>query len=112
MQLDFIKPGTSSNVYDLGFKFAIKFNSRPADWTQFVERLSLKYGEPAGRHLYYNSYKGLVLKKAKTDPSFEHRWFVGPKHWGASKQLHALRRAEHWMVFRTEKDRLVASMMI
>lgn len=112
MHVEFIKPGTSSNVYDLGFKFAIKFNRKPDGWDENIDRLTLTYGSPAKRNMYYNTHYGLMLRLPKTGADFKPRWFVGPKHWGASKQPSVLRRSEHWMVFKTEKDRTIASMMI
>jgi hypothetical protein len=108
MRIDYITPGSGSNVYKLGFKYAIKFNSQPPDFREIIDRLTLSFGEPSNRRQYYNSHLGLALSRPRDEP----RWFVGPKHWGASKQPRVLRRAEHWIVFRTEKDRLIASMMI
>lgn len=108
MNFEFMSVSNGCNVYELNFKYAIKYNSMPSNWADLIKNLEPRFGLPATRNLYFRSYNGLAPRRATEDL----RWFVGPKHWGASKNPRTLRRTEHWMVFRNEKDRLLASLMI
>lgn len=109
MPQPFIFSNVPKNVilYKTGFHYALLWSTKP-DFKQILESLEPLFGQPNSRFNYYSSYAGTVSLRQRYT---EQKWFFGPKHWSASKHKNNT-FSPHWVVFRTDKDRLLASIMI
>lgn len=98
-----------SHVSKLGFVYPVLIQQR----AQFLHAASMVsqsvLGEPA-REYHYAAWSGrIVIRGMYADWAIEQRrWYVGNRLWGRSTR----NRADFWMVFRTERDRTLALMLL
>lgn len=90
----------------LGFRYALTGYYTRLEYIEIVNRLKDTFGEPNRRHQFsgINRY-GLYIRDG-IQPS---KWFAGPRRWtsppGKNRDLYTF-------AFRTDRDRILASMMI
>ena len=108
-----IEKKTNANCYvnKLGFKYPILVWNR-VNYDLAVKKLAghPSFGKPSNR-FHYNSWVGGCPKVkgfyAKEDIS-ERKWFAGPRKWNDKR----IRPNDFWLVFKTEKERTLAIMLL
>lgn len=99
----------SSHVTKLGFQYPVLIQQR----AQFLHAASVvsqsMLGEPA-REYHYAAWSGqIMILGMYADWAIEQRrWYVGNRLWGKSSR----NRADFWMVFKTQRDRTLALMLL
>ena len=104
----FTKAGPKTVVAKLGYRYALEWSRKP-DIGTLVPTVEGLFGRAAHRYMVSRNYVTGVHDFLAIFQEQEYRWLVSTKHWGAA--LHN-RYDPYWFVFKTEKDRLLASMLL
>lgn len=108
MKATFVEPGRSTNAYRIGFRYAIRFHSRPPNWYKIIDAVKSQLGEPNYKFQYYGI--GGVQGGLRLKPGIKSsRWMATTQNWSANNFDN---RAPQWLLFREEKHRTLASMII
>lgn len=99
----------SSHVTKLGFQYPVLIVNR-AQFLAAAHTVSESVlGEPAREHHYINWSGRILIRGMWANWGIEQRrWYVGNRLWGKSSR----NRADFWMVFRTERDRTMAMLLL
>lgn len=109
VKTEYTAPGSKTNAYHIGFRYAIEFSRQPPKWNQMVEAVTAQLGRPNYRYQYGFGRDARVVLHSRYEPA---RWMAVPKRWSASKDPRLVRWQPHWLLFKTNTDRTVASLLI
>jgi hypothetical protein len=105
----FTKANTNTVVAKLGYRYALEWSRKP-ELNTLVPAVQGLFGAPAQRHMVSRNYiTGVHDFRAAIVGDREFRWLFSTKHWGAAQHT---KYTPYWFVFKTEKDRLLASMVL
>jgi hypothetical protein len=105
----FTKANGNTVVAKLGYRYALEWSRKP-DLNTLIPAVETLFGPPAQRYMVSRNYvTGVHDFRASTVGDQEFRWLFSTKHWGAA--LHN-KYDPYWFVFKTDKDRLLASMVL
>lgn len=105
----FVAVGAKTVAGKLGYRYALLWNRRP-DLNTLVPAIQGLFGPPAQRHMVSRNYvTGVHDFRPAIVGDKEFRWLISTQHWGAAQHT---RYNPYWAVFKTEKDRLLASMVL
>lgn len=105
----FTTAGTKTVVAKLGYRYALEWPRKP-DVAKLIPVIEGLFGAPAQRYMVSRNYvTGVHDFRAITVGDQDFRWLISTKHWGAAQHFNY---TPYWAVFKTEKDRLLASMLL
>lgn len=103
----FSKTGPGTVAAKLGYRYAIEWTRKPV-FNEVVPAVENLFGPPVQRYMISrNRITGVHDFRGKHN--HELRWLFSTKNWAAVQHT---RYTPYWAVFKTEKDRLLASMVI
>lgn len=106
-KLQFDDVSKKTNMGSLGFRYALTGWCLRDEYLEKINILREVFGEPNRRHQFGGIQRyGLWLRRENDQLA---RWFVGPRKWTSPPGKN---RDIYTFAFRSEKDRLIASMMI
>lgn len=110
MRLEILKK-VNANCYvkKIGYIYPIRIYNR-RDYNQACVLLEKhpSFKEPAKPH-HFSTYREIHVSRRFSNQNIEQRkWFAGRKKWGDKRIL----GNDFWIVFKTEKDRTLAMMLL
>lgn len=96
-------------VNKLGYSYPILIYNR-YQYNEAVDILSKhpSFGTPAQRY-HFTTWGGLGVKSLYVKQAIENRkWYSGTRQWNDNR----MRPSDFWLVFKTEKDRTLATMLL
>jgi hypothetical protein len=105
----FTKAASGTVAAKLGYRYALIWPRKP-DVSTLVPAIESLFGPPAQRYMVSRNYvTGVHDFRSTIVGNREFRWLLSTQHWGAAQHT---KYSPYWAVFKTEKDRLLASMVL